>query len=636
MTRGKQTIGIIGAGLGGLAAACTLAARGYDVVLFEKNAWLGGKAAVLHVEGYRFDMGPTILLMPSVLKRIFAEAGRDLTAELELVALDPQWRSFFADGSTLDLHSSTELMVAARPVCLVRVGLPRVPAVSRTIAAARRHLAPVFFWRSIGGLKDMFDPATAVSPATLSDVLAMRPWSTVGSTIRSFVGDRRVAQMLDHFTQYVGSSPDRSPAVLCGIANMQTREGIWYPRGGTRAVAESLERLARGLGVELRTGIGIASIELDASGAVAGVVTERQSRALAAIVSNADAVRTHRELLKGERAAAKFERRRSYEPACSGVVLYLGLDRRYDHLRHHDFVFSADPHEEFDWIYRRGEPPPTRHVTSWLPAATDPSAAPPGGEALYVLVHTPYLRPHHDWKAIFPGYRQTILDKLKKTAGLDDIEDRIQVERRLTPQDIHDRYHVLNGAIYGLASHGRFWAHSSPPTAIDVSRSIPGRRAPPIRGLACRWSSCPAGSRRMRSTVMMPAGHPPPPSTPWSRRAHVYDPDDLTAAVWLGLAGSTRGYLRRSFHAVHIALIGIPPAIEGRSAVVDLNDARVVDPLVGKCCCDNILAGAKAFRTNRCRGDGQVPVLRAARIFPRGTIHAGGAAIPGIERRHPE
>ena len=106
-------IGVIGGGLGGLAAACTLAARGYEVVLFEKNAWLGGKAAVLEVEGYRFDMGPTILLMPSVLKRIFAEAGRDLADELDLVPLDPQWRSFFEDGSTLDLHADRRRMAAA-------------------------------------------------------------------------------------------------------------------------------------------------------------------------------------------------------------------------------------------------------------------------------------------------------------------------------------------------------------------------------------------------------------------------------------------------------------------------------------------------------------------------------------------
>jgi len=154
------------------------------------------------------------------------------------------------------------------------------------------------------------------------------------------------------------------------------------------------------------------------------------------------------------------------------VVLYLGLNRRYEHLAHHDFVFSRDPHEEFDFIYKKGEPAPD--PTCYLAATTcsEPGTAPAGGEALYVLVHTPHLRPHHDWRTLFPSYRKVILDKLKTTGGMKDIEDRIVFERALTPQDIHDRYQVLDGAIYGLASHGRF-----------LGAFKPGNRSPDVRGL---------------------------------------------------------------------------------------------------------------------------------------------------------
>ena len=467
-------IGIIGGGLGGLSSACTLAARGYDVVLFEKNDWLGGKAAVLEIDGYRFDMGPTILLMPSVLKRIFAEAGRDLSLELDLIPLDPQWRSFFEDGSTLDLHANVrkmaETLKSFSPSSSSADGYERFLDLSDRLEDISQRY---FFWRSVGGLKDMFDVSTAASPGTLSDVLRMRPWSTVGSTIRSFISDTRVAQMLDHFTQYVGSSPDLSPAVLCGIAAMQTGEGVWYPRGGTRAVAESLIRLARDLGVDLRTSEGVSSIQFDSTGAVAGVVTDQGDRVpLAAVISNADSVRTHRELMGNHPASKSFERRRSYEAACSGVVLYLGLDRRYEQLLHHNFVFSRNPHEEFDWIYRRGEPAPDPTCYLCAPAATEPDVAPTNGEALYVLVHTPYLRPQHDWKELFPLYRRTILNKLERTAGMENLEDHIQVERWLTPQDIHDRYRVLNGAIYGLASHGRL-----------NGAFKPANRSPDVHGL---------------------------------------------------------------------------------------------------------------------------------------------------------
>lgn len=470
----SERVGIIGGGLAGLAAACVLGARGYDAVLFDKNPWLGGKAAVLSEGGYRFDMGPTILLMPSVLSKIFAEAGRDLRDELDLIPLDPQWRAFFDDGTTLDLHADLDRM--RRALDAFAPGGAAADGYERFLNHAAR-LDDVsqrfFFWRSIGGLRDMFDPAATFDLGVLKDVLAMRPWSTVGATIRSYVKDHRVAQMLDHFTQYVGSAPDLSPAVLCGVAHMQTGEGVWYPRGGTRAVADALIRLAGELGVELVAGAGVASITTDGEGRASGVVLDDDRKIpLAAVVSNCDSVRTHRELLADRPAAARFEARRSYEAACSGVVMYLGLDRRYDQLLHHNFVFSRDPHEEFDFIYRKGEPAPDPTCYVCATAATEPETAPEGGEALYVLVHTPHLRPGHDWEALYPSYRRTILDKLARTAGLTDMEDHIKLERWLTPQDIHDRYHVLDGAIYGLASHGRLHGAFKP-----------ANRSPDVAGL---------------------------------------------------------------------------------------------------------------------------------------------------------
>ncbi|MGI8955539.1 MAG: phytoene desaturase family protein [Chthoniobacterales bacterium] len=464
-----KRIGIIGGGLGGLASACTLAARGYSVVLFERNEWLGGKAAVLEQDGFHFDMGPTIVTLPSVLRRIFAEAGRDLDQAVDLVRLDPQWRSFFEDGSTLDLHSDSSRMAEElqrfSPGTSAATGYDRFLKLSERLHRISRNW---FFYRPVGGLRDMFNAGNMVQAGTLGDVLAMRMGRSVGGTVRSFIPDARVAQMVDHFTQYVGSAPDASPAVLCGIAHMQTSEGISYPRGGTAEIPRALAELASELGVEIRIGCAVRRITQEA-GAVSGVELDSgEFVRLEAVVSNSDAVRTHRELLGGVK---KFERRRRYEPACSGVVLYLGLKRQPAQLLHHNFVFSRDPHEEFDFIYRKGEPAPDPTCYVCAPARSDPSVAPAGGEALYVLVHTPYLREHHDWKKMLPEYRRVILRKLRRVAGL-DLESEIVTESALTPQDIHDRYGVLNGAIYGIASHGRW-----------LGAFKPSNRSPDLRGL---------------------------------------------------------------------------------------------------------------------------------------------------------
>ncbi|MDQ3622897.1 MAG: phytoene desaturase family protein [Verrucomicrobiota bacterium] len=467
-----KPIGIIGGGLAGLSAACVLAARGRKVTLFERNDWLGGKAAQLRGDGFRFDMGPTIVTIPSVLRRIFSEAGARMEEYLELVRLDPQWRCFFDDGSVLDLAQNPGAM--AQTLDAFAPGMNSGARYREFIAyserlngISQRH----FFYKPIGGLCDMFDWKASFDPKMLGDVLAMRMGRSVAGTVRAFTPDPRVAQMIDHFTQYVGSSPYGSPAVLCGIAHMQTDEGVWYPLGGTRAVPEALVKLATELGVELRTGTKIAKI-LSRGGEVTGVRTDASEEiALSAVVSNCDSVRTHRELINASVGAA-FERRRKYEPACSGVVLYLGLNKRYEHLAHHDFVFSRDPHAEFDWIYKKGEPAPDPTCYLAATTCTEPGTAPAGGEALYVLVHAPYLRPHHDWKKMLPGYRRVILEKLKRAGKMPDIESRIVFERALTPQDIHDRYHVLDGAIYGLASHGKF-----------LGAFKPGNRSPDLRGL---------------------------------------------------------------------------------------------------------------------------------------------------------
>lgn len=476
-------VAVIGAGLGGLTAACILASRGYEVKVFEANEVTGGKVSLFEDSGYRFDTGPTALTSPSILKKIFSEAGEKLEDHLELTRIDPLWRAFFPDRSVLDLTDNLPKMREnLREFTHV---LEDVENYERFLLEAHR-LHEIFknhlYWKPLGGVGDIFDLKALFNLGSLKTLVAARPHQSASECVRSYLRDDRTARIMDQFVQRAGACPYTAPAILCCLAHAETQEGVWYPKGGTRAVPVALTRLAESLGVRIFTQNRITAILQDDKNRVVGVTDQQgKTHPIGAVISNMDSVRTHRELLRG-RGLSLFEARREYEPACSGVLFYLGLKKRYNQLSHYNYAFSKDPHEEFRYLYELGEPAPDPTVFLAAPALTDPSVAPEGGEALYVLVHTPYLRPHHNWKEMLPKYRRVVFDKLARAAGLDDIEEHLEVERAFTPQDLHDRYRLLNGSLYGLASHGRVQGVFKP-----------SNRSPDVEGLYFAGSSVHPG-----------------------------------------------------------------------------------------------------------------------------------------------
>ena len=506
----KRTIVVIGGGLAGLAAATELTTQlkshGHgdaEVVLVEKNRHLGGKMNVLSEKGFHFDMGPTIITMPEVVRGIIRRSGRKVEDYLDLVRLDPQWRCFYDDGTVIDVRDNPQDFAAD----LDRQFPDAKPGrgYMEFLAYARRMYRlseKVFFYKDLGGIGDMMrKPPT--DAALLGDVLRMRMHSTVARTAHGSIHEPHLAQLTEHFLQYVGSSPFLAPAILSLIASAQGDYGCWYAMGGTRMVARSLERVFTEQGGRVERGVGAKRI-LAEGGRVTGVELE-DGRTIACdrVVSNCDVQRTYTDLLGTPEA--KAEQRRiaaKYEPACSGVVLYLGLDRRYEHLRHNCFIFSGNSKQEFDDIYRRGEPARDPTLYLCVPSASDPSQAPEGCESLYILVHTAYRRGHHDWDTpggLFDSYRRVIIDKLKRF-GMEDIEDHIVVERRLTPAGIDRMYNATGGAIYGLASHGRLHGGFKPRNTSPVVDGLylaggsvnPGPGTPMVMmsGVTAAWSVC--------------------------------------------------------------------------------------------------------------------------------------------------
>jgi diapolycopene oxygenase len=465
---------IVGGGLGGAAAAIRLAAAGLHVTVADPNPHLGGKMNVWEAGGFRFDMGPTILTMPEVLQRLFAATGRPLEDYLQLERLDPQWRCFYPDGTVLDLHDCPQRTAHALSRLDPRDGAayPRFLQYARSMYELSEEF---FFWKPHGGLRDVLREHGVLNLAGLRLGSRVQPFTSLHQAVRRHFRDERVVQLFDHFIQYVGSSPFAAPAILTLIAWAQASRGVWYARGGTGQVARALERLAAELGVVHRPGSLVEEILVDGD-RVRGVrLAGGEHLPADVVVSNADVIRTYSELLPHPAAGAFLRRERNrLEPACSGVVLYLGCNRTWDHLAHHDFLFSKDPEAEFHDLYDRQLP--AHDFTAYLavPSLSDPTVAPPGHTALYVLVHTPYRTGGVDWLHAGPRYRQAILDRLEAPEGgrLHGLRESIRVERMLTPLEIERLYRSSRGSIYGLLTRKGLG-----------SAFKPGNRCPLFHGL---------------------------------------------------------------------------------------------------------------------------------------------------------
>ncbi|MBI1189143.1 MAG: phytoene desaturase [Tepidisphaera sp.] len=466
---------VVGGGLAGLASAVELASHGVRVTIVERNTHLGGKMNVLSEGGFSFDMGPTIITLPQVLRGIVRRSGRRPEDYINLINLDPQWRCMYEDGAVIDLRMRLSDTIAGLdksfPGSNAGQGFKSFVEYSRRML---RLSEKVFFYRDLGGVADMMKtPPT--EPGLLGDVLAMRMHSTVGGTVHKHIAEPHTRQMCEHFLQYVGSSPFLAPAILSLIAACQTDHGCWYPMGGTRMVARTLSDIAKEQGIDVRLGVGVAKINHDGRRATGVTLDDGSTIAADVVISNCDVQRTNRSLI--DLPQARSEARSiaaSYTPACSGVVLYLGLSRQYDHLAHHNFLFSKDSHQEFDDIYAKGIPARDPSIYLAVPSRTDPDQAPPGHEAFYALIHTPYLRPDHHWEGpggMLESYRRVILDKLARF-GMRDIEQHIKVERFLTPSGIERLYNAEGGAIYGLASHGKLKGGFKPKNRSRVLKGL--------------------------------------------------------------------------------------------------------------------------------------------------------------------
>jgi phytoene desaturase len=443
--RSRPRIGIIGAGPGGLAAAMLLAASGARVTVFEKDEVVGGRTRTLTTpDGYRFDLGPTFFLYPRILQEIFRRCGSELEAEVEMRKLDPQYRLVFEgpEGPTqLDASSDLDRMEAE----IARFS-PGDAKGLRTYILENRAKLQLF--RPV--LERAFETPRDLARADMIKALPMlRPWSTVDRDLARHFRDPRVRLAFSFQTKYLGMSPFRCPALFTILSFLEYEHGVFHPIGGCGAVSEAMARVARRMGADIRLGTPVDRIAFEGRRA-RGVEAAGTRHDVDAVVVNADFAHAVPKLIPPELRRDWSDRKiGKARYSCSTFMLYLGLDIPLPNLAHHTILLSEGYRDNIRQI-ESGEIPEVPSLYVQHAGATDPTMAPAGHSALYVLVPVPNLLKQSEWPAHVARYREVALDRIR-ALGLPDLRPHIRYEKVVAPQDWESEFAVGFGATFNLS-----------------------------------------------------------------------------------------------------------------------------------------------------------------------------------------
>lgn len=438
----RKKIIVIGAGLGGLSAAISLRQSNYDVAIFEKNEKIGGKLNVLKEHGYTFDLGPSILTLPHIFERLFACSGRNMADYIPIRALRPHWRNFFEDGVTLDLYPEADKMAAEA----LKVGEP-----PENIQRFLKYSADLYDLTSEGyfeqGLDCWQDFARHYGAFKFFQFDLFR---SMHQAVAAHLQTRYFRDIFDYFIKYVGSSAYRAPAFMNSIPTIQFRHDLWYVDGGLYNIAVGLRRLIDELGIAVNLNSNVSAVRRE-GGRVTGIVADGIFHPADIVVSNMEVIPAYEKLLAEDPAfIASLEKK--LEPACSGLIVDLGLDCQYPQLAHHNFFFSGDQRAHFAAVFKDRQLPSDPTIYLVAASKTDPTVAPAGCDCLKILPHIPYIDDAHPLsREDYLNFKRHILDKLERM-GLKDLRRHIVYEHVWTPLDIRATYNSHKGSIYGVVS----------------------------------------------------------------------------------------------------------------------------------------------------------------------------------------
>ena len=461
MNTHPQKIAVIGSGVAGLSAAVRLAVAGNQVVVYEQNAYTGGKVTAFERDGFRFDMGPSLFTLPHLVDELFELAGKAPRDYFNYHTHDEVCRYFWEDGTKLTLYPSVERNVAEVRKVFGESSASRVSDYFERAKKKYDLTAPFFLENSLHKSKTYLKSEVL---KVLQEIPSLGLFTTLDQENKRYFKEPKLVQLFNRYATYNGSSPFQTPGIMQMITHLEHGLGTHFPVGGMHEISQSITRLAIDLGVEFKLNSRVDEILVE-RGQVRGISVNGKIEIFNRVVCNSDIKHVYKNLL-----AAPVKRPKktlAQEPSSSALIFYWGLSEKFEQLDLHNIIFSEDYEREFERIQHNGpfweDPTVYIHISNRL----EKSDAPDGKDSWFVMVNVPYDQ-GQDWEAIIQKTRKSVLNRISKTLKC-SIESLIEVEEWLTPVDIEQRTSSVGGALYGTSSNDRmaaFLRHSNKSSSV--------------------------------------------------------------------------------------------------------------------------------------------------------------------------
>jgi phytoene desaturase len=433
---------VIGAGIGGIAAAIKLAQKGYRVTVYEKNEIPGGRCGKMEIQGHQFDTGPTLFLMPELYRDAFAYLGERIEDHLELRRIDPTYRINFADGLNLSLTNDLQGMQSQ----LETIEPGSYQQYLRYLQEGCYH-----YKSSLDTVvkRDFRHPFDFFNINNLVLMLRIKALKKHYSNISRYFKDERLKFAFIFQNLYMGVHPYRAPALFSLLQHTEFSDGVWFPVGGMNSIIKALVNIAVKNGVNFHYETAVDRILINQKQAIGLVLKNGHQLEADIVVANADLPYVYRELLPDQGEGQRLSRKKH---GCSALIFYWGLNKQYPQLGPHNLFLAKDIRDGFDLIFDKLSLSDEPSFYVHAPVRVDPSLAPMGQDTITVAIPAPHLgeKRTQNWENLKLVSRRYILKRFREI-GIIDMEEHIKFEVCYTPEDWEKRYNLTKGSAHGLS-----------------------------------------------------------------------------------------------------------------------------------------------------------------------------------------